>query len=103
MLLGTVIESIAILFIATPFLYPIIIQLGFDAVWFGILMMMIIELGLIIPPLGLNVFMLSATVEEITLGEAFRGCVPFVLANVIMIFAVFAFPAIALWLPHSMH
>ncbi len=103
MLLGTVIESIAILFIATPFLYPIIIQLGFDAVWFGILMMMIIELGLIIPPLGLNVFLLSSTVKEITLAEAFSGCVPFVLVNIIMIFAVFAFPAIALWLPQTMH
>jgi len=102
MLLGTVIESIAILFIATPFLYPIIIELGFDPIWFGILMMMIIELGLIIPPLGLNVFLLSSMVKEITLEEAFRGCVPFVLANIVMIFAVFAFPAIALWLPQSM-
>ena len=102
MLLGTVIEAIAILFIATPFLYPIILGLGFDPVWFGIIMMMIIELGLIIPPLGLNVFLLSAMIKEITIGEAFTGCAPFIIADVILIALTFWFPAIALWLPQTM-
>jgi C4-dicarboxylate transporter DctM subunit len=102
MLLGTVIEAIAILFIATPFLYPIIVGLGFDPVWFGIMMMMIIELGLIIPPLGLNVYLLSSMVEEITIGEAFKGCAPFVVADIIMISITFIFPEIVLWLPSIM-
>ena len=103
MLLGTVIEAIAILFIATPFLYPIIVGLGFDPVWFGIMMMMIVELGLIIPPLGLNVFLLTSMINEITIAEAFQGCVPFVVADVLLIVITFAFPEIVLWLPSAMH
>ncbi len=103
MVLGTVIESVAILFIATPFLYPIIVGLGFNPVWFGVMMMLIIELGMILPPLGLNVFMLSSIIDEIRIGEAFRGCLPFAATNAIMIVLTFFFPQIVLWLPAQMH
>jgi tripartite ATP-independent transporter DctM subunit len=103
MLLGTVIEAIAILFITTPFLYPIIVGLGFDPVWFGVVMMIIIELGLIIPPLGLNVFLLTSMIKQISLWEAFRGCAPFVVADVVMLAATFLMPGIVTWLPSLMH
>jgi tripartite ATP-independent transporter DctM subunit len=103
MLLGTVIEAIAILFITTPFLYPIIVGLGFDPVWFGVVMMMIVELGLIIPPLGLNVFLLTSMIKEISLWEAFRGCAPFVAADVLMVVFTFRVPGVVTWLPGLMH
>jgi C4-dicarboxylate transporter DctM subunit len=103
MLLGTVIEAIAILFITTPFLYPIIVGLGFDPIWFGIVMMMIIELGLIIPPLGLNVYLLTSMIKEISLWEAFRGCGPFVIADIAMVVVTFLVPGIVTWLPSMMN
>jgi TRAP-type C4-dicarboxylate transport system permease large subunit len=100
--LGCVMDATSILFITTPLLFPIVISLGYDGVWFGVIMVMLIQLGLIHPPFGLNVFIMSALIKEVKVSEAFWGCVPFVIANVILIVACLVFPQIILWLPQKM-
>ena len=102
-LLGCFLDSIAILFIVTPVIYPIVISYGYDAIWFGIIMVMIVEFGLITPPFGMNVFVLSKVVPGITTGDAFSGVGPYILADFVRIGLLLAFPAIVLWLPNLLY
>ena len=101
-LLGCVMDSTSILFITTPFLFPVIVSLGYDGVWFGIVMTMVIQIGLIHPPFGLNVFILSAMIKEVTVAEAFWGCVPFLIASLLMIVIICLYPEFILWLPNRL-
>ena len=100
--LGCVMDSTSILFITTPFLFPVIVSLGYDGVWFGIVMTMVIQIGLIHPPFGLNVFILSAMIKEVTVAEAFWGCVPFLIASLLMIVVICLYPEFILWLPNRL-
>ena len=102
LLLGCVMDSMAIVFITTPVLYPIVTKAGFDPVWFGVLMVMIVELGLITPPFGMNVFVIANVSQERT-WTAFQGVIPFILADILRLGLLLAFPAIALWLPHLLY
>lgn len=102
LVLGCVMDSMAIVFITTPVLYPIVTKVGFDPVWFGILMVMVVELGLITPPFGMNVFVIANVSKERT-WTAFQGVVPFIVADVVRLGLLFAFPAIALWLPRLLY
>ncbi|MBY3557348.1 TRAP transporter large permease [Rhizobium laguerreae] len=99
-LLGCVMDATSILFITTPILYPAVVGLGYDGIWFGVVMVMLIQLGLIHPPLGLNVFILSGMIKQISVSTAFRGCIPFVIADIVIILAAFIFPNMILWLPN---
>jgi tripartite ATP-independent transporter DctM subunit len=101
-LLGCVMDATSILFITTPLLFPIVIALGYDGIWFGVIMVMLIQLGLIHPPFGLNVFIMSALIKEVKVAEAFWGCVPFVIADILMIALCLLFPQLILWLPNKM-
>lgn len=101
-LLGCVMDATSILFITTPLLYPIVIALGYDGIWFGVIMIMLIQLGLIHPPFGLNVYIMATLIKGVKLSEAFWGCVPFVIADILMIAACFVAPQIILWLPNLM-
>jgi len=101
-LLGCVMDATSILFITTPLLYPIVIALGYDGIWFGVIMVMLIQLGLIHPPFGLNVFIMSTLIKDVKVSDAFWGCVPFVIADILLIAACLALPQIILWLPNQM-
>jgi|SaaInl5LU_22_DNA_1037371.scaffolds.fasta_scaffold09316_3 C4-dicarboxylate transporter, DctM subunit len=99
-LLGCVLDSIAILFIVTPVIFPIVIANGYDPIWFGIVMIMVVEFGLITPPIGMNVFVLSRLTPDVTTWQIFRGVTPFILADVARLALMFAFPILILWLPN---
>ena len=99
--LGAVMDEIAILVIMTPIMYPIIIDLGYNGVWFGVLTIMMLLTGLLTPPVGLITFLVSG-LTRIPLGTVFRGLVPFWLALCVAIGLVIAFPALATWLPGAM-
>lgn len=99
-LLGCVLESIAILFIFTPIVFPLVLQAGFDPIWFGIVMVMVVEFGLLTPPMGMNVFILSKVTPEIRIIDAFAGVLPFVLSDVVRILLVILIPGIAMFLPN---
>jgi TRAP-type C4-dicarboxylate transport system permease large subunit len=85
-----------------PVLYPAIVALGYDPIWFGVICVLMCEVGLITPPVGVNCYVVAGVVPDIRLEEIFKGCVPFVIANLIGAAILIAFPQIALFLPNLM-
>jgi tripartite ATP-independent transporter DctM subunit len=100
--LGCLLDSLAMVLLTIPIVFPIIKSLGFDPVWFGIIIVMVVELGLITPPIGMNVFVIKAIARDVPLEKLFRGVMPFVVAQILLIAILVAFPQIALWLPSTM-
>lgn len=96
---GMVLDTMAILFILTPVLYPIVLGLGYDPIWFGIIMIMLIEIGLITPPIGMNIFVVARMVPQVTTWGAFQGVTPFILADIVRITIFLVFPGLVLFLP----
>ena len=98
-LLGCVLDSLAMMLLTLPMFFPIVTGLGYDPVWFGILVVMLVELGLITPPIGMNLFILRSIVPDVSLATIIRGIVPFVVSDVFRVLLILAFPAITLFLP----
>jgi len=96
--LGMALESISILVITVPLLYPVATSLGFDGVWLAILIVKLIEIGMVTPPVGINCFVVSGT-SGVKVDQIFRGVLPFVLIDIAMTTLFFAVPALSLWLP----
>jgi C4-dicarboxylate transporter, DctM subunit len=97
--LGCVFDSLAAMFLTIPVFFPIITGLGLDPIWFGVLVVIVVELGLITPPVGMNVFVVKALAPGVTMWRVFAGVTPFVIANLICLALVIAFPAIATLVP----
>ncbi|MDO5701271.1 MAG: TRAP transporter large permease [Bowdeniella nasicola] len=96
--LGMALESISILVITVPLLYPIATELGFNGIWLAVLIVKLIEIGLVTPPVGINCFVVAgATGVKVT--EIFRGVLPFVIVELILVAILFTFPQLSLWLP----
>jgi tripartite ATP-independent transporter DctM subunit len=100
--LGCILDSISMVLLTVPIFYPIVVQLGFDPIWFGIVLVVVVEIGLITPPIGINVFMVKATLPEVAVGQVFRGIYPFIAADIVRLALLIAFPAISLLLPSLM-
>jgi tripartite ATP-independent transporter DctM subunit len=100
--LGTVMEELTMVLLTIPLFFPIVTSLGFDPVWFGVLIVMIVQIGLISPPVGMNLFVINALLPDVRLGQIFRGCWPFVAVMVLMLGVLLAFPQLSLWLPSLM-
>ena len=100
--LGTAMEELSMVLLTVPIFFPLVTQLGFDPVWFGILIVVIVEIGLISPPVGMNLFVLSSLLPEVPTPTLFRGVIPFVLADIVRLAILIAFPAISLWLPSAL-
>lgn len=98
MVLGCFMDSIAMMLLTVPVVYPLVMQAGFDPVWFGVVTVLAVEIGLITPPVGMNVFVINATARHVPLGQIFRGVVPFIASDLLRLALLIAFPAIALWL-----
>ncbi|NQU71789.1 MAG: TRAP transporter large permease subunit, partial [Rhodospirillales bacterium] len=98
-ILGSIFDTVAAMVITLPFVFPLIIGLGFDPIWFGVINVMVIEIGMITPPIGINVFVLHGIARDIPLATIFRGIVPFLIADLIRLTILTLFPALALWLP----
>jgi tripartite ATP-independent transporter DctM subunit len=101
-LLGCVLESLSMVLLTVPLFYPLVQHLGFDLIWFGILVVCVTELSLITPPVGLNVFVLRAVLPQVPITTVFRGVMPFVGADVVRLAILVAFPSISLVLPKLM-
>jgi C4-dicarboxylate transporter, DctM subunit len=100
--LGMVLDSFSIIVIAGPLLYGPITELGFSGIWFGIMMVKFIELGLVTPPVGMNAYVVAGTVEGLRVEDVFRGLLPMIMIDVAVIALLFAFPGIVTWLPDRM-
>lgn len=99
LILGALIDGMSILLLTMPLTYPIVISLGFDGLWYGILAVKMIEIGLLTPPFGLNVFMISGVVKKAKVEAVFRGVVPFIVAELCVVLLIVIFPEIVTWLP----
>ena len=100
--LGMILDPLSMMLIAVPIAYPVITTLGFDGIWFGILVIKVVELGLITPPVGLNAFVVAGSVREVTIEEAFRGIMWFFPVDIVIIVLLVSFPQLVLWLPDTM-
>lgn len=99
LVLGCILESISIIFITLPILYPIIMKLGFDPIWFNVVMLINLELALITPPVGMNLFVLQGISPDSKMTQIIKGVIPFGIIMALEILLLCFFPEIATWLP----
>jgi len=97
--LGTAMEELSMILLTVPLFFPLVTGLGFDPIWFGILIVCVVEIGMISPPVGMNVFVLRATLPDVATSTVWRGVMPFFFADVLRLGVLIAFPAISTWLP----
>ncbi len=102
LLLGSVMDSFGVMIITLPVVTPIILDLGYDMLFWGILMLVVVEIGMITPPFGMNLFIIKSIDPKVQLSTVMRGVLPFILADIVKIILLVAFPALALWLPSTM-
>jgi tripartite ATP-independent transporter DctM subunit len=102
LVLGCLMDAMAMIILTVPIIFPVIVQLGFDPIWFGIIIVMTVELGLIHPPVGMNVFVIKSVVHDVSFTTIFKGVIPFVVTDLLRLLILIAFPMIALWLPGRM-
>ena len=99
LILGAVMDELAMILLTVPIVFPAMMQLGFDPVWFGVIVVMAVTFGMICPPVGMNVFVISSIARDIGLARIYRGTLPFIAVDVVRLLLLCAFPAISLWLP----
>ncbi len=102
LVLGCFMPPVAIILITSPILYPVVTGLGFDPLWFGVIMTINLEAGLITPPVGLNLFVIKGIAPDVPLGKVLRGSLPFIIIILLEIVILYLFPGLALWLPNKM-
>jgi TRAP-type C4-dicarboxylate transport system permease large subunit len=100
--LGTAMEELSMILLTVPVFFPLIQQLGFDPVWFGIIIVVVVEIGLISPPVGMNMFVVKSLLPNVSTNTIFRGVTPFVFADIIRLAILVALPGLSLWLPKLM-
>ena len=100
--LGTFLEGFAMLVLTLPIVHPLILALGYDPIWFGVVMVIVLEMGLISPPVGVNVFVVKGVAEDVPLRDIFAGIIPFWIAMAVCLVILLIFPQIALILPNTM-
>jgi tripartite ATP-independent transporter DctM subunit len=101
-ILGTAMEELSMILLTIPVFFPVVVHLGFDPIWFGILIVTVVEIGLISPPVGMNLFVMKTLLPNVSTGTLFRGVMPFVVADLVRLALLIAFPALSMWLPSLM-
>jgi C4-dicarboxylate transporter, DctM subunit len=99
LILGTAMEELSMILLTVPVFFPLVTGLGFDPVWFGIIIVVVVEIGLISPPVGMNMFVLRTLIPEVPIDTIFRGVTPFVLADTVRLAILVALPVLSTWLP----
>jgi tripartite ATP-independent transporter DctM subunit len=102
LVLGCIMDAMAMIILTIPIIFPVIKELGFDPIWFGVIIVMTVELGLIHPPVGMNVFVIKSVIKDVKLSTIFYGVIPFVITDICRLAILIAFPILALWLPSHM-
>jgi C4-dicarboxylate transporter, DctM subunit len=100
--LGCVMDAMAMIILTIPVIFPVITALGFDPIWFGVIIVMTVELGLIHPPVGMNVFVIKSVIKDVRISTIFYGVIPFVVTDILRLAVLIAFPILATWLPERM-
>jgi tripartite ATP-independent transporter DctM subunit len=102
LVLGCLMDAMAMIILTVPIVFPVVTALGFDPIWFGVIIVMTVELGLIHPPVGMNVFVIKSVVKDVKFSTIFAGVAPFIVADFIRLIILIAFPVIATFLPSRM-
>ena len=108
LIFGCVMDSLSMILLTIPIFFPIIEGLDFGltkedtAIWFGILALIVVEVGLITPPVGMNLFIINNVARDIPMSQTYRGVAPFVLSDLVRVVVLVSFPGITLWLVHLM-
>jgi C4-dicarboxylate transporter, DctM subunit len=102
LVLGAMLDVFGMLVLTIPFVFPVVIELGIDPVWFGVFIVIMAELALVTPPIGANVFIMRRVAPDVPMGEIFRGVFPFVIGELLVLALLTAFPDVALWLVRQM-
>ena len=102
LVLGCLMDAMAMIILTVPIIFPVITHLGFDPIWFGVIIVMTVELGLIHPPVGMNVFVIKSVVKDVSFATIFVGVVPFIITDLIRLVILIVLPTVALWLPSHM-
>ena len=100
---GCFIDALALIMLTIPMFYPVVSNLGYDPVWFGVIIVLVTQMGVITPPVGLNVYVVSGIAQDIRLESIFKGALPFLAALIFGTGVLIAFPEITLWLPRVMY
>ncbi len=101
--MGCFLEGIGMILITVPVFLPLVKSFGYDPVWFAIIVVIVVEVGLIHPPVGMNLFVIQAQAPDVTIGSIYRGILPFLLAPLLLIVLLLLFPGLALWLPKVLY
>ena len=99
LVMGAIFDTVAAMVLTLPFVYPLVIGMGYDPIWWGVVNIVVIELGMITPPIGINVFVLHAMANDLPLGQIYRGVVPFIFADAARLVLLVLVPGLSLWLP----
>lgn len=102
LVLGCALDALAMILLTVPIFFPIVANLGFDPIWFGVIVVLVVELGMISPPIGMNVFVIKGIAPEVPIGQIYLGVLPFVIALMLLIVVLVIFPGLATWLPSTM-
>jgi len=102
LVLGCLMDAMAMIILTIPIIFPVIKVLGFDPIWFGVIIVMTVELGLIHPPVGMNVFVIKSVVQDVKFSTIFKGVLPFIVTDLVRLVLLIAFPLLATWLPRTM-
>ena len=102
LVLGAVMDELAMILLTVPIVFPAMMQLGFDPIWFGVIIVMAVTFGMICPPVGMNVFVINSIAKDVPLGRIYRGTMPFIAVDLVRLVVLCAFPGLALWLPSLM-
>ena len=101
--LGCFLEGIGMVLITVPVFLPLIVSLGYDPIWFAVIVVIVVEVGMIHPPVGMNLFVIQAQAPEIKITSIYRGIIPFLIAPLVLIIIMFMWPDLALWLPRVLY
>jgi len=100
-LLGMVMDSFAVMIATACLVAPIVVSFGYDPIWWGIIMVVLIEMGVVTPPFGLNLFAIKSIAPDVSLTTVYRGVIPFILADIVKLVLLIAFPYLVLWLANA--
>ncbi len=102
LVLGCLMDALAMIILTVPIVFPVIVALGFDPIWFGVIIVMTVELGLIHPPVGMNIFVIKSVIEDAKISTIFYGVLPFIITDILRLVILIVFPTIATYLPSKM-
>jgi C4-dicarboxylate transporter, DctM subunit len=102
LILGCLMDALAMVILTVPIVFPVMKAMGFDPIWFGVILVMTVELGLIHPPVGMIVFVIKSVIDDLNFSTIFKGVIPFIITDFLRLLILIAFPILATWLPSRM-